>query len=283
VNVAQASTAGLALSAADVHAYERDGFVAIHQQLLAPAPLERLEAVLQDCLARAAAGHMPRDLNVPHTHDGRLFEALADERILDVVGSLAGPNLAMWTSQFFCKEPLTGASIGWHADAHYWTRFLQPIRVVSIWLALDDVSAENACLRVVPGSHRAGTFRYGPRRSDQHAFFPVCISEDQIDGSTVIDVELRRGEAVLFDGYLLHASGPNASTRRRRAYTMRYMPTDCRFDAVDLNPPRRWARKVLGTVRRVTTGHDIYRHRVYLARGVDVAGNQYSTRPDAAL
>jgi hypothetical protein len=267
---------------ADIAAYERDGFLVVRQPLFAPEKLARLEGVLRDWLEWSAAGRVPSDLNVPHSTDGRLFEFLADERLLDIIERLVGPDIAIWTSQFFCKAPRTGQAISWHADGHYWTRFLQPIDVVSIWLALDDVTAANGCLRVVRGSHRAGTFHYAKRGEHENPFFPRGVPEDTIDASQIVDVELNRGEFVLFDAQLLHGSQPNESTRPRRGYTMRYMPTRCSFDPVDRQPLRRAARVIAGRVRRQLTGRDIFRHRIYLARGEDKGGNRYTPWPPAA-
>ena len=273
------ATAVTTLSDKAVAAYRRDGFLIIREPLFPPAQLTRLERIMNDWLIWAELGRVPFDLNVPHATDGRLFEFLADDGVLDLIERIIGPDIAIWTSQFFHKAPRTGAPISWHADSHYWTRFLNPIEVVTVWLALDDVSSANGCLRVVSGTHRAQPFRYVNRRNDEHAFFPRGVAEEDIDTTKIVDIELGRGEAVLFDGHLLHGSQANTSDRRRSGYTMRYMPTRCSFDPVDRRPVQRLVRDVAGRVRRRLIGRDIFRHRIYLARGTDRAGNEYSPLP----
>lgn len=266
--------------ALDVGAYRRDGYLVVRERLFSEAELARLDSIAADWQRRAAAGDARSDLNVPHFDDVRLFDFLVHPAVLDLVQPFIGEDIAIWTSQFFCKLPAAGQSIGWHADGHYWRRFLTPVDVVSLWLALDDVSTGNGGLRILPGSHRQAHFTYVGRRPHDNPFFPRRVPDDQIPQERVVDIELARGECVMFDGELLHASGANTSGRRRFAYTMRYMPTSCRFDAVDLNALTRAARVAFGACRRRWAGHDIYRHRIYLARGRDRAGNRYAPVPE---
>ena len=269
-------SAAASLDRAALDAYARDGYL-IGRRPLFPAPLlDRLEEILQEWLDRVAAGTAPAHLNAPHFSDPRLFDFLAAEPVLDLVESMIGGNIAIWASQFFCKPPGAGQAIGWHADAHYWARFLRPVRVVSIWLALDDASAANGCMRVLPGSHRARRFRYVPRLPDENPFFPRRVLPDDIDASKAVDVELGRGEFLVFDGHLVHGSAANTGTRRRAGFTMRYIPTSCRFDAVDVRIGRRAARVVLDAFRRRFMGRTMSRHNIYLVRGVDLAGNSYT-------
>ena len=51
-----------------------------------------------------------------------------------------------WGSHFFCKMPGDGKRVSWHQDASYWP--LTPSKAVTVWLAIDDADAENACMRL---------------------------------------------------------------------------------------------------------------------------------------
>jgi ectoine hydroxylase-related dioxygenase (phytanoyl-CoA dioxygenase family) len=62
-------------------------------------------------------------------------------------------------SQVFCKPPVTGKAIPWHQDGQYWP--IRPIATCSVWIALDDATPENGCMRYIPGSHKA-------RKLEQH-------------------------------------------------------------------------------------------------------------------
>src|SRR5438067_268260 len=72
-----------------------------------------------------------------------------DERLLDIAETLVGPNIALFNASYFCKAPRNGSPVLWHQDRWYW-----PIKsdVVTLWLAIDDSTPENGCLRVIPGS-----------------------------------------------------------------------------------------------------------------------------------
>lgn len=38
--------------------------------------------------------------------------------------------------------------VGWHQDLYFWN--LQPARVLTVWIALDDATIENGCMHFVP-------------------------------------------------------------------------------------------------------------------------------------
>ena len=50
--------------------------------------------------------------------------------------------------------------MSWHQDSTYWG--LSKPDVVTAWIALDEATAENGCMRYVPGSHRHGVFPVTP-------------------------------------------------------------------------------------------------------------------------
>ena len=75
-----------------------------------------------------------------------------DDRILDVVETVLVPDIALFASGYNAKPPYQGLPVLWHQDAAYWP--LEPMDVITVWLALDDSGPTNGCVRVIPGSHR---------------------------------------------------------------------------------------------------------------------------------
>ena len=67
-----------------------------------------------------------------------------------------GPDIALWSSHFICKPPGHGRAAPWHEDSNYWRGMLEPQEVITVWLAIDESSRENGCMRVIPGSHGHG-------------------------------------------------------------------------------------------------------------------------------
>ncbi len=260
----------------DLEAYRRDGYLVCRRPLFPDPALRALEEIAEAYRGGAGAGLRASALNVPHFADPRLFAWLMSGEVLDLVEPILGPDLALWTSQFFLKEPRSGRAIGWHSDARYWEGYLDPIEVASLWLAIDATDAGNACLRVVRGSHRRRDFRYVARAPDDNPFFPAAVAPEQVDPGEIVDIELARGEFVLFDAWLVHGSRANRSDRPRRAFTMRYLPTTSRFHPTGRSGLAGLAKGLLAPIVGALRGRPVYTHRIYLARGADRAGNRYS-------
>lgn len=146
-------------------------------------------------------------------------------RVLDAVSGVLGPNLMVWASQFFVKEPDTPDFISWHQDLHYWG--LAADEEVTVWLALSPATPESGCMRFLPGSHtqlvaHRDTFATGNMLSRGQE---VAV---EVDEAQVIDVVLQPGQASLHHGRLFHASHPNRGADRRIGLAVRYITPEMR-------------------------------------------------------
>ena len=86
-------------------------------------------------------------------------DIVTDSRIIDVVADLLGDTVVLRHSHLFAKLAGDPKRVSLHQDASYWP--LTPSRVVSAWLALDDVDVDNSAMHVIGGSHHHAqlTFR----------------------------------------------------------------------------------------------------------------------------
>ena len=75
-------------------------------------------------------------------------------QILDAVEDLLGPDVMVWSSHLYPKEPGDGRFISWHQDSAHWG--LDSNQIVTVWVALTAASEENGCTRMLPGSHTDG-------------------------------------------------------------------------------------------------------------------------------
>ena len=57
---------------------------------------------------------------------------------------MIGPNILVWTSTFFIKEPHSPTFAAWHQDGAYFG--LEPNEQVCAWVALTDASREAGCM-----------------------------------------------------------------------------------------------------------------------------------------
>ena len=96
-----------------------------------------------------------------------MYDLCADPAITDRVVSLLGPDIVLWSSNFWTKQP-GGKEVPWHQDINYWP--LDPPLNVTAWLAIDEATVENSCVRIIPGSHK----KMLPSQS--HRFSVVCRS-----------------------------------------------------------------------------------------------------------
>jgi len=255
-------TATAPLSAAELSAYRRNGYLT-RDRLLRPERFAALTAHFERKLAALPEGERPENMDVPHFTDPELFRWLLDEDVLDLVEQLIGPDIAVFSSHFFCKPAGDGKAVPWHQDGYFWRETIEPAdRAITVWLAIDPSTQENGCMRVIPGSHLSEASRY--RDDDRpESVFDEQLDAGQVDESKAVPVELSPNQCSVHSGALVHSSQVNTSRMRRCAFTMRYMPTTVRFNDAKL-------------------GH---KHQVFLARGVDRAGNVYAdpTRPHPEL
>ncbi len=238
------------LSPQDLRSYEERGYFLYRSPLFGDGDLTALDGIFQQ--HRAGQGEKRGDeFDTPHFEDRRLLDYLLAPAVLDLVECIIGPNIALWSSHFISKDPLVGRATPWHEDSTYWTGRLDRYdKLVTVWLALDDVDRGNGCMQVIPGSHLEGGFSSYHAVDASKNTFSSEISE--IDLSKAVAFELRRGQCSLHDGRIQHGADSNQSPRRRLGYTMRYLSADVKVFA-EKNPG----------------------HRLWLARGRPVADNHY--------
>ncbi len=216
------------LTSDEVEQYKRDGYVLYHQPVFAPEKFKRLASIFEELLT-GIGGARTDTLDTPHFRDARLLEFLLDERVLDLVEPLIGPDIGLWSSHFISKEPRVGRATPWHTDADYWeSRFDNFTGIVTIWLAIDRSDRGNGCMRVIPGSHRARRGEYEPVDKQNNTFETQLKN---VDERKAVYFELSPNECSMHDSRLVHGAEANTSDRRRCGYTMRYFSQKMRFVA----------------------------------------------------
>ena len=238
------------LSQDEVQSFKERGYFLYRHQVFDAADLTALDSIFQEhrVMQEDKRGD---EFDTPHFQDPRLLEYLFSPAVLDLVECIIGPNIVLWSSHFISKDPFVGRATPWHEDSTYWSGRLDRYdKLVTVWLALDDVDRDNGCMQVIPGSHLAGGFSSYQSVDGSKNTFDTEISD--VDLTKAVAFELRRGECSLHDGRIQHGADPNRSPRRRLGYTMRYLSAE-----VKVVP-----EKNIG-------------HRLWLARGRPVADNHY--------
>src|SRR5258705_13843444 len=148
----------MTLSSAQVEGYARDGFVSPVPGLTREQAAHSREKVA--AFERAVGGPLTSDAtdaryrSRTHVLLAWVHGLVRHPAILGAVEQLIGPDILVYTSTWFIKEPESAAIAAWHQDATYFG--LRPYVHVTAWLALRDATAENGCMEFLPGSHHAG-------------------------------------------------------------------------------------------------------------------------------
>ena len=133
--------------------YRTEGYILFRQPVLTESRFNNLRTIFETMLANK--GSLRSDeLDTPHFKNPELLDYLLDDRVLDLVEPLIGPDIGLWSSHLICKEPFAGRATPWHDDSTYWEgRFDRGDGIVTIWLAIDKVDRENGCMKLLPCSH----------------------------------------------------------------------------------------------------------------------------------
>jgi chlorinating enzyme len=234
-----------------VASYAAHGFLLPQRQVFPADRFNELRSIFEEHLAEKG-DKLSDELDTPHFRDPRLLGFLLADEVLDLVEPLIGPDIALWSSHFLSKDPFTGMPTPWHEDSAYWQGRLSAYDgIVTMWLALDRSNRENGCLRVIPGTHRDGFSDYESTSRDR--LFTKQI-RGEVDEESAVDFELEPGQCSLHDGRIIHGARANTSPHRRTGYAMRYISAAIRV-IPEANPG----------------------HRIWLARGRNLAGNAYET------
>jgi len=161
-------------------------------------------------------------LNYPHVLFRFANEMVRNPRLLDVAESILGPDILIWGSTFFIKEPETQSYVSWHQDMKYWG-LSDTNGQVSAWIALNDVGQDNGCMQFLPGSHHGEMLDHRDTFSETNILTRGQEADIEIDTGKILHVELAPGQASFHHGKLLHASPPNRSKRRRIGLAVQFI------------------------------------------------------------
>lgn len=206
--------------------FDRDGYVifrdVLDQDLIAEA---------SDHVAWLQARHpdvRPEQLGHVYVKDDPFWLRLVgDGRLLDIAQLFIGPDIALFASHYISKPPYSGQPVLWHQDAAFWP--LEPMRVVTIWLAIDHSTPENGCVRLIPGSHRGEIAAMRASTAVNNVLGEEIAAE--VDESKAVDMVLAPGDVEVHHPNIVHCSEANTSPHRRCGLTIRYIPTSTRITA----------------------------------------------------
>src|SRR5439155_1099021 len=122
-----------------------------------------------------------------HAYLPWVFELASHPRVLDAVEPILGPDLLIWDSRWFTKQPGDPTYITWHQDGTYWA--LDPPKACTAWIALSRSNEANGAMTATATStcwcRRRTTRRKrssaGARRSSPGSTATCCRRARRVD------------------------------------------------------------------------------------------------------
>jgi phytanoyl-CoA hydroxylase len=209
--------------------FEENGFTifrkVIDQELLVEAN-QHIEF-----LAEKYKGLRPEHYHHPLIRDDAFWVRLVtDDRLLDIAELFLGPDIVNFTAHYICKPPYDGHSVLWHQDGAYWS--LQPMKAVSLWLAIDYSGIENGCLKMIPGTHKLPIQRL--KVCDDTPNMLYSTADYEVDSSIAIDIILEPGDVSVHNPFIIHGSEANFSPNRRCGLDMGFISASTRITSRNL-------------------------------------------------
>lgn len=207
-----------------------------HDGFLSPFPLLNA-AELQDC--RDGLGRFEKWLGAPVNSTADLqyrtmpylilpwaAKLAHDPRILDVVQDLLGPDLLIYTSTFFIKEPHSPTIAAWHQDSTYYG--LEPKEEITVWVALSDANEAAGCMESLSFKGKPRQLSHVSRVVKNSVNRAAQVITEPLDEGDPVAMPLKAGEFSMHHGLCAHRSGPNTANHRRIGLGLNYIPTSVR-------------------------------------------------------
>lgn len=212
----------------ELRSYQEQGFLVIKGIL----KKEGLNCMQQECMAawdKEKEGFDPDKswlqnsllVNIHHQAPA-VRDYYFEGPLVDIATQLIGPNVKGATSQLTFKMKGNTKPFGWHQDNGYGE--LEPYNALTTLTALDDTDRGNGCLWLIPGSHKQGQIRVEQSEEQKKTQSEIVVKADD---NLAVPMEMKAGDALIFNCWMLHKSDGNYSADRdRRILFLRYADAD---------------------------------------------------------
>jgi ectoine hydroxylase-related dioxygenase (phytanoyl-CoA dioxygenase family) len=162
-----------------------------------------------------------RRVNAPTDISNDYYQVMRDSLMTDCVAELIGPNVKFHHSKINSKLPGAATTVKWHQDFPFTPHSNDDL--VTALLMVDEVTAENGPLQVLPGSHRGEIYDLW-----HDGVFTGAV-DDAVTRHCVdkaVTCTGKAGSVCLMHTRLLHGSSPNLSARPRTLFIAVYSAED---------------------------------------------------------
>jgi ectoine hydroxylase-related dioxygenase (phytanoyl-CoA dioxygenase family) len=219
------------VTAAQKEQYRAEGYFVLENAV----PPEHLQILRDSCEHLIELMHAEMDrLGTDHIHIShrgkryhiakqyaqapRLSEFVFSDLMAEICRATIGETAYLFYDQYVVKAAEKGISFSWHQDSGYLG--FPHEQYVTCWTAVDDMTIENGTAYVLPFS------TVGIRTLVEHIRDPATGDKIGYFGREQgIPLVMPAGSVAVFSSVSFHRSGPNTTSRMRRAYVTQYSPT----------------------------------------------------------
>ena len=199
-----------------VQRYREQGFVHIPQfyskdqlaQLRAAVERynrEVVPGVPENDVVFEADGRAIRNCWRMQQHDPFFAELPAEERLQALITDLVNGTPLCMGVETFNKPAKVGSGVPPHQDNAYFCQ--DPPDVLTVWVALDEVTPDNGAVQYLGGSHQSGLREHVPSGVKGNSF-GLAQPVDESEASTAL---LKAGDVLIHHCQTIHFSAPNVS------------------------------------------------------------------------
>jgi non-heme Fe2+,alpha-ketoglutarate-dependent halogenase len=220
---------GKILTSEQIKSYHSNGFLCPYN-VFTPAEAGQLSAKVVNIEARVGGELQAKFRVKAHLPFPWLCDVVRNERLLDAVEDIIGPDILCWGASFFAKKARDPRFISWHNDAFFYP--YEPQETLSAWVSFNVANIESGCIHYIPGSHL--------EPDPVHVFKPEPANLAS-DGRTIVGVDeslavpalLAPGQVVFHHERVIHGSGPNNSDHPRIGFVIHYVAPHVRNKTAD--------------------------------------------------
>jgi len=156
-----------------------------------------------------------------HLKSSIVLKHILAPKVVDIAEEIIGEEALVVSTSYYFKGPgMSGMPI--HQDNS--ALGVYPGTSLSVWISLDDSDVENGGLVFAPGTHKLELLP--PKVISKDIKFQFTDEGQEVevpDGYRLVHVSAQAGDLVIFNGNIIHGSGPNETKDRfRRALLVHF-------------------------------------------------------------
>ena len=180
-----------------------------------------------------------------YLEDPVLLSLFKHPALTERCAQLLGPDLLLWRTQFFPKQPNSPGTPLHQASTYLLDNrkesvvnppHVEDLFQLTCWIALTDATKENGCMTIVPGSSqeiypmKVQVFDASKTDNVQNRFANLSIELDYpINSQNVKTIEMKAGQFYIFTERAIHGSLDNKTDQWRWAVNGRVVRPDTRI------------------------------------------------------